>query len=124
MRRSLHTTPKEDRGAGVLGALNHLGVEVEQPQDVQAALARFQTEGVAVTEEMDTNCCYAQQDKVWVHDPAGTPWEIYVITNDIPDTIGEVEFVGKMNDGACCTPDSQAHTVPTGPTPATSATCC
>ena len=27
---------------------------------------------------MDTTCCYARQDKIWVHDPDGTPWEVFV----------------------------------------------
>ena len=27
---------------------------------------------------MDTTCCYARQDKIWVRDPDGTPWEVFV----------------------------------------------
>jgi len=97
--------PAEARGTGVSGALNHLGVEVEDTATVMSALDRMRAEGVETTAEMDTNCCYAQQDKVWVHDPAGTPWEIYTITDNAPEEVAaKVELVGAMNDGACCIP--------------------
>lgn len=97
-------TPQEARGSGVTGALNHLGIEVESPAQVHDALARMLTGGLAVAEEMDTNCCYAQQDKVWVHDPAGTPWEVYTITDDNPVRMVGVEVTSRQNDDACCTP--------------------
>ncbi|NQU36323.1 MAG: VOC family protein [Actinobacteria bacterium] len=105
-------TTEEARGAGVNGALNHLGVEVDTSGDVHAALGRLQEAGLAVSEELDTTCCYSQQDKVWVHDPAGAPWEVYTITDDNPASTEDMEFVGRMNDGACCTPESTAHSVP------------
>ena len=111
----IETSP-EARGSGVTGAPNHLGVEVESPDAVHAALGRLQDAGLAVAEELDTTCCYAQQDKVWVHDPAGAPWEVYTITDDDPaaatDSDQEMELVGKMNDGACCASTSQADDVP------------
>ena len=37
------------RGAGVAGALNHLGVEVETPDEVRAATRRLTAEGLAPT---------------------------------------------------------------------------
>ena len=30
-------------------------------------------------------CCHAEQDKVWVSDPSGTRWEVYTITDDMPE---------------------------------------
>ncbi len=74
-----------DRGHGTVGALNHLGIEVETADDVTAATARLSGEGLdAVTEEA-TSCCYAIQDKVWVEDPDGAPWEVYTVLADDPD---------------------------------------
>jgi hypothetical protein len=32
---------------------------------------------------MDTTCCYARQDKIWVRDPDGTPWEVFVTHEDV-----------------------------------------
>jgi hypothetical protein len=31
-------------------------------------------------------CCYAVQDKVWVNDPDGEPWEVYAVLDDVPET--------------------------------------
>lgn len=76
--------PAADRGAGTAGALNHLGVEVFDVADVAAASDRLRDAGLATLAEADTTCCYALQDKVWVHDPAGTPWEVYVVKDDNP----------------------------------------
>lgn len=115
-------TPQEARGSGVAGALNHLGIEVESPTQVHDALARFQTDGLAVSEEMDTNCCYAQQDKVWVHDPAGTPWEVYTITDDDPSSAGGVELTSTQTDEACCAP--QRDGLGEGAQAQASSTCC
>ena len=38
----------------------------------------------ATFDETDTTCCYALQDKVWVHDPAGAPWEVNTVKDDNP----------------------------------------
>lgn len=76
--------PADARGTGVQGALNHLGVEVETVEDVEAGTTRLRDAGLATFDEHDTTCCYARQDKVWVHDPAGTPWEIYTIKDNDP----------------------------------------
>ncbi|MDO8308539.1 MAG: ArsI/CadI family heavy metal resistance metalloenzyme [Actinomycetota bacterium] len=76
--------PADDRGTGAAGALNHLGVEVFDVADVAAASDRLRDAGLATFDEADTTCCYALQDKVWVHDPAGTPWEVYVVKDDNP----------------------------------------
>jgi catechol 2,3-dioxygenase-like lactoylglutathione lyase family enzyme len=74
------------RGAGVAGALNHLGVEVASTGEVQAATARLAGAGLDTAVEESTACCYALQDKVWVDDPDGAPWEIYTVLADLAET--------------------------------------
>jgi catechol 2,3-dioxygenase-like lactoylglutathione lyase family enzyme len=102
--------PGETRGTGVEGGLNHLGVEVESVDDVEAATARLRDAGLATFDEKDTTCCFALQDKVWVHDPAGAPWEIYTIKDDDPanprDAFDLSVVATVAGDGACCTPAS------------------
>src|SRR5213592_3007452 len=58
----------ENPGQG--GSLNHLGVEVEDTDAVDAEQARLAEAGFASVDERDTTCCYAKQDKFWV---SGTP---------------------------------------------------
>jgi catechol 2,3-dioxygenase-like lactoylglutathione lyase family enzyme len=62
--------------------LNHLGVEVMSPEEVSAATSRLAHEGLQTTVEDDVTCCYARQDKVWVTDPDGAPWEVYTVLAD------------------------------------------
>jgi catechol 2,3-dioxygenase-like lactoylglutathione lyase family enzyme len=81
--------PEAERGSGTAGALNHLGVEVESTDEVETGAARLREAGLAAFDEKDTTCCYALQDKVWVHDPAGAPWEIYTVKDDNPEQARE-----------------------------------
>lgn len=74
--------------AGQETRLDHLGVEVSSADEVTAATERLKEAGLATFEENDTSCCYALQDKVWVHGPGAEPWEVYVVKADA-DTLGE-----------------------------------
>jgi catechol 2,3-dioxygenase-like lactoylglutathione lyase family enzyme len=67
---------------GDQGALSHLGLEVASTEDVLATRARWAEAGLVTRDEMDTNCCYARQDKTWVHDPDGYEWEVFVVLED------------------------------------------
>ena len=62
--------------------MDHLGVEVESTDDVDAATRRLKHAGLATFSETDTDCCYAVQDKVWVHGPGQESWEVYVVKAD------------------------------------------
>lgn len=79
--------------------LNHLGVEVTSPDDVVAAQARLSGEGLETATEENVSCCYAVQDKVWVSDPDGAPWEIYTVLAD-GDTMGRSAVVAEGD--VCC----------------------
>lgn len=95
-----------ERGTGPAGALNHLGVEVQTTAEVTAAAAALHEDGVKTVEELATTCCYAEQDKVWVFDPAGAPWEVYTVTNDNPDSspngIEAMPMAAAGSAGGCC----------------------
>ena len=69
-------------GDGPGGTLNHLGVEVATPGEVVEAQERLTGEGLPTAAEEGVSCCYATQDKVWVDDPDGAPWEVYTVLAD------------------------------------------
>ena len=94
--------PADHRGTGVQGALNHLGVEVEEVAMVEAQAQRLRDAGLAAFDELDTTCCYALQDKVWVHDPAGAPWEIYAIKDDNPEAALPALAMVESTPANCC----------------------
>jgi catechol 2,3-dioxygenase-like lactoylglutathione lyase family enzyme len=78
----------DGRGHGTAGALNHLGVEVETAEQVQAATARLTDQGLEPEVQEATTCCYALQNKAWVDDPDGAPWEVYTVLADAPEETG------------------------------------
>jgi hypothetical protein len=75
--------------------MDHLGVEVFSGEDVQAAATRLTDAGLITLTENDTSCCYALQDKVWVHGPGNEPWEVYVVK-------GDADALAKADDITCC----------------------
>jgi catechol 2,3-dioxygenase-like lactoylglutathione lyase family enzyme len=101
---------------GVTGKLNHLGVEVASTDDVTAATVRLSNEGLVTEIESETTCCFAVQDKVWVHDPDGAPWEVYTVLADAPSESG------LAGDGHCCVPANAHGVIPVGTTSVSS--CC
>jgi catechol 2,3-dioxygenase-like lactoylglutathione lyase family enzyme len=83
------------------GTLNHLGVEVATPAEVGAAQSRLAGQGMATATEENVSCCYAVQDKVWVDDPDGAPWEIYTVLADSDVPAGALRDVDRCGAGAC-----------------------
>lgn len=64
------------------GALSHLGLQVTSTDDVLAIRTRWAEAGLVTRDELQTDCCYATQDKTWVHDPDGNEWEAFVVLQD------------------------------------------
>ena len=92
--------------------LDHLGVEVDTTDEVTAATTRLKDAGLATFEENDTSCCYALQDKVWVHGPGDEPWEVYTVLADArPDLEGQrdLSLSAVAGDGTCCTTDDEGR---------------
>ena len=70
------------------GALSHLGIQVASTEDVLAMRERWMNTGLIPRDEMQTDCCYALQDKTWVTDPDGNEWEVFVVLEDnLPETV-------------------------------------
>jgi len=77
----LNFTLNESASAGQ-GGLSHLGIQVDSTADVLAIRRRWQDRGLLTRDEMQTECCFAVQDKTWVRDPDGNEWEVFVVLED------------------------------------------
>ena len=91
----------ENPGQG--GTLNHLGVEVESSEQVHGEIAQLAGAGLFTEEELNSTCCFAKQDKVWVTGPGGERWEVYTVLAD-SETFFEpipVESVASAQGGCC-----------------------
>ncbi|MFM9631783.1 MULTISPECIES: ArsI/CadI family heavy metal resistance metalloenzyme [Streptomyces] len=91
--------------AGETTRMDHLGVEVDSTEAVRTATTRLTEAGLPTAQENDTTCCYAVQDKVWVHGPGQEPWEVYVVKSD-------ADTLTKQQTSPCCA------------TPTTTKACC
>ena len=97
----LNLTLNEVPSLDSAGALSHLGLQVASTDDVLAIRNRWAEAGLVTRDEMKTDCCYATQDKTWVHDPDGNEWEVFVVLKDnLPETAGASSCCG---DGVCTT---------------------
>lgn len=75
---------------------SHFGIQVASSADVVEAKRRFEAAGLATRTEENTACCYAVQDKVWIEDPDGNSWEVFVVKAEAP--------VMRAEPSGCCGP--------------------
>ena len=110
---SLNLTLQEAPRTGVNAS--HFGIQVAGSEDVAAAWTRFKQAGLVTKTESDTECCYALQDKVWVADPDGNAWEVFVVK-------GEAAVMEKQTSAeGCCAPEIRDEASPGN---ATTGRCC
>ncbi len=82
------------------GALSHLGIQVGSTEDVLAIREQWHERGLITRDEMQTDCCFATQDKTWVLDPDGNEWEVFVVLKDnLPE---KTEASSTCCAPACC----------------------
>lgn len=99
----LNLTLNASHGIDSPGALNHLGIQVASTDAVKAAAERLKSEGLATFEEEDVDCCYALQDKVWVTDPNGYKWEVFVVkVGDTQPQLTAAASTAASSTDACC----------------------
>lgn len=85
--------------------VDHLGLQVDEPGDLDELRERMKTADMSVFDEGETVCCYAQADKSWVEDPSGIAWETF-------RTMADAKIfseAAKANEEACCTPKNEAQ---------------
>ena len=100
----LNLTMQEAPRTGVNAS--HFGVQVASSEDVASAWTRFKKAGLKTLTEDNTECCYALQDKVWVEDPDGNSWEVFVVK-------GEAAVMERQpGAGGCCVPKIGDETNP------------
>ena len=63
---------------------------------------RFKALGWITEVEDQRTCCYAVQDKVWLTDPDGNRWELFVVTHYDSDLKNDPEPCCEDKDPDCC----------------------
>jgi catechol 2,3-dioxygenase-like lactoylglutathione lyase family enzyme len=62
--------------------LDHLGIQVEDKEELNEVYARLRQAGGTIIEQGQTSCCYAKSEKSWIDDPAGIAWETFFTTGE------------------------------------------
>ena len=89
---------------GAQPGLDHLGIQVESPEELQTLKAQASQADMALLDEGETTCCYARSDKYWLTDPQGIAWEQFHTLDHIP-----VFREGAAAATGCCTPTPPAR---------------
>ncbi len=95
--------------------LDHLGMQVENNDELNEVYGRLQRAGGEILEEGETTCCYAKSEKSWTDDPAGISWEVFHTTGESTDYGVSVQHGAQIAHAkACCEPqaDASKQTVP------------
>jgi catechol 2,3-dioxygenase-like lactoylglutathione lyase family enzyme len=90
--------------------LDHLGIQVENTDELHEVYARLREAGGHVIEQGQTACCYAKSEKSWIDDPAGVAWETFLTTGESTtygDGSGEREARVAKKDACCVPPAAQ-----------------
>lgn len=84
---------------GVSAGLDHVGIQVEQPEELTEIKQRLDAAALSTVSQVSTACCYAKSDKHWVQDPSGIAWEAYQTLDSAP-TFHDAE----TKESGCCAP--------------------
>jgi len=105
--------------------LDHLGIQVEDKDELNEVYARLHRAGGNVIEQGQTSCCYAKSEKSWIDDPSGIAWETFHTTGESTDYgDGSGERIARVarekemaKEATCCAPA-------TASAPAVQPACC
>lgn len=93
--------------------IEHLGIQVENGEELTEVYDRLKAADRPVLEEGATTCCYAKSEKSWIADPDGIVWEAF-LTNGDATIYGDSPALAALStnaaDGACCAPTVPAQT--------------
>jgi hypothetical protein len=94
---------------GAKAGLDHLGIQVESDDELEALNQQFTQAALPVAEQKGAACCYSESNKYWTMDPQGIAWESFHSLSTIP-IFGEDTLIPiKKVESACC-PSSSRNT--------------
>ena len=99
--------------------IEHLGIQVEDGDELSEVYCRLKAADRPVLEEGQTTCCYTKSEKSWIADPDGIVGEAFL-------TNGEATVYGDSPELATLASDNAAEGQCCAPTlaPAPKAACC
>ncbi len=104
------------QGGNPEGGLDHVGIEVESPEQLETVAGRLRGAGRPFLDVEAGTCCYARSDKAWIKGDAGEKWEAFLTHSHDEEEYGtgrahllddviagaETGCCGKPKAEACC----------------------
>ncbi len=112
--------PRVNFAIGTCGSqtgVEHLGIQVEDPAELDEVYQRLEQAGGATLDEGETTCCYARSTKQWISDPQGVLWETF-LTHGTAAVYGHQRGEGQADQTApasACGCAGAQQTAPAGP---------
>lgn len=101
---------------GASKGIEHVGLQVENGDELAEVYARLKAADRPVLEEGATTCCYAKSEKSWIADPDGVVWEAFLTDGESttyggnPD-LAQLASPNAVSD-ACCVPKAANASAP------------
>ena len=87
--------------------VEHLGIQVEDTDELAEVYGRLKAADRPVLEEGRTTCCYAKSETSWIADPDGVTWEAF-FTDGEATIYGDSPALAAISENAaagnCCAP--------------------
>ena len=90
-------TGRLERGEHRPVGISHLGIQVEDADELGEVYERLSQAGRPVIAEKDVVCCYARSDKQWSADPSGVAWETF-LTHEQATVYGTSGAIRRLGD--------------------------
>lgn len=102
--------------------VDHLGFQTDDAEELADLKARAEAADMALLDQGETSCCYAQSEKHWITDPQGIAWEHFHTLADIPVFSEGEPQSSPARAPACCAPTTRGK--PVGIPVNSSSSCC
>ena len=86
---------------GARKGLDHLGIHVENDDELSEVYSRLKSADAPTIEEGETTCCYANSEKSWIFDPDSIAWETFLTLGESP-VYGSDTIKNSEPESACC----------------------
>jgi catechol 2,3-dioxygenase-like lactoylglutathione lyase family enzyme len=89
----------EASAASVGAPLNHVGIRLQNSEQLVELQKRLEFAGFACKREDGVECCYSRQTKFWITDPDRNLWEVYTLEVDLDHRgVGQLPLVERPSE--------------------------
>lgn len=89
---------------GAKTGVDHLGIQAENAEELDGLRSQLAQADVAIMDQKNATCCYANSDKHWTIDPQGIAWESFHTLQFAPRYGDDARVQVRAATSTCCAP--------------------